>query len=70
MGMVVVGCSGRCWRWGMRKGERLARCKRGHGEWTVLASGKRRCVVCHRARQRLCRVRKKESLLTGVSTGV
>ena len=35
----------------MKKGERLVACRKGHGEWSVLGNGKRRCVECHRERQ-------------------
>jgi hypothetical protein len=34
---------------------RLLVCRRGHTDWTVAPSGKRRCVTCHRDRMRTWR---------------
>jgi len=36
----------------MKKGSRLKVCRFGHAAWTTVAGGKRRCRICHAARQK------------------
>ena len=36
----------------MRRGQRLAECKHGHTDWTLMKNGFRRCRVCYNRRRR------------------